>query len=293
MKRKIFISVCVCLLFLLTAGYITVESYLSSKKALTPVIETKHSEVKQLPEVFKKQIIMANPSATFRVPILLYHYVENVKNKKDKLRNELNIPPSIFEEQVKTLANAGYTFMTAAELGQVMNGEMQMPAKPILLTFDDGHWDVATDILPILQRYNAKATAYIIPGFTGGSDFMSQAQVQEVVKSGLIEIGAHTVHHLSLKNKPYEIVKKEVDDSKTMIENTYHVKVVSFAYPNGAFDEQAVDIVKSDGYTTAVSTVPGIQQNQVNRYFLYRIRPGERTGPNLLKFLNQNHFTVY
>lgn len=293
MKRKIFISVCVCLLFLLTAGYITVESYLSSKKALTPVIETKHSEVKQLPEVFKKQIIMANPSATFRVSILLYHYVENVKNKKDKLRNELNIPPSIFEEQVKTLANAGYTFMTAAELGQVMNGEMQMPAKPILLTFDDGHWDVATDILPILQRYNAKATAYIIPGFTGGSDFMSQAQVQKVVKSGLIEIGAHTVHHLSLKNKPYEIVKKEVDDSKTMIENTYHVKVVSFAYPNGAFDEQAVDIVKSDGYTTAVSTVPGIQQNQVNRYFLYRIRPGERTGPNLLKFLNQNHFTAY
>ncbi|MGH7203019.1 MAG: polysaccharide deacetylase family protein, partial [Candidatus Levyibacteriota bacterium] len=275
-------------------GYVSVKSYLSSeKKALTPVMETKHSMAKQLPEAFKQKIVTASPSATYRVPILLYHYVENVKNKKDRLRVELNITPFVFEEQVKTLLNAGYTFMTAKELGDVLDGKMALPPKPILLTFDDGHWDFATDVLPILKKYNVKATAYIIPGFTGGSDFMSQEQVMEASESGLVDIGAHTVHHISLKAKPYEIVKSEIDDSKTMLENTYHIQVVSFAYPNGFFDEQAVQLTKEDGFTTAVSTVPGIEQNQTNRFFLYRLRAGARTGQTLLDWLQQDTFKAY
>ena len=294
MKHRITLSIFICLLlFLLTAGYVSVESYLSSKKAVTPVLETKHSMIKQLPESFKKQIVMASPSATIRVPILLYHYVENVKDKKDRLRNELNIPPFVFEEQVKTLANAGYTFMTAKELGEVLDGTMQLPAKPVLLTFDDGHWDFCTDVLPILERYHAKATAYIIPGFTGGSDFMTQAQVEQVSQSGLVDIGAHTVHHVSLKGQPLDRVKKEIDESKTMLDDTYHLNVVSFAYPNGSFDEQAVQLVKEDGFTTGVSTVPGIDQNQTNRFFMYRIRVGMRSGPTLLNFLSQNSFRAY
>jgi peptidoglycan/xylan/chitin deacetylase (PgdA/CDA1 family) len=295
MKQKIIISCFLCVLVLLiAAGYVTVQSYLSTeKKALTPVVETKHSMAKQLPEAFKDQVVTASSSATYRVPILLYHYVENIQNKRDRLRVELNIPPFIFEEQVKTLINAGYTFMTAKELGDVMDGKMTMPAKPILLTFDDGHWDFATDVLPILKKYNIKATAYIIPGFTGGSDFMTEAQVTEASESGLVDIGAHTVHHISLKNKPYNIVKSEIDDSKTMLENTYHIHVVSFAYPNGDFDEQAVQLTKEDGFSTAVSTVPGIEQNQTNRFFMYRLRPGDRTGQVLLDWLQQDTFAAY
>jgi len=171
--------------------------------------------------------------------------------------------------------------------------KMQMPDKPVLLTFDDGHWDFATDVLPILEKYQAKATAYIIPGFTGGSDFMTQTQIETVQKSGLVDIGAHTVHHVSLKGRPYTIVKNETDESKTMLEDTYHISVVSFAYPNGSFDLQAEQLVKEDGFTTAVSTVPGVDQNQTNRFFMYRLRPGYRTGQGLLTYLTQNSFKAY
>ena len=295
MKQKIVIISFICLfLFLSVAGYTAVQSYLSSREnAIKPALETKRSMIKQLPDSFKKRIVAASSSATYRVPILLYHYVENIKDKKDHLRMELNIPPAVFDQQVQTLQSNGYTFMTAKDLGDVLDGNMTMPSKPVLLTFDDGHWDFATDVLPILKKYHAKATAYIIPGFTGGSDFMDQAQVAEASESGLVDIGAHTVHHMSLKGKPYARVKNEIDDSKTMLENTYHIHVVSFAYPNGSFDEQAFQLVKEDGFTTGVSTVPGIEQNQVNRYFMYRIRPGERTGNSLLTLLSQNTFHTY
>jgi peptidoglycan/xylan/chitin deacetylase (PgdA/CDA1 family) len=223
----------------------------------------------------------------------MYHYVEYVKDTKDKMRIALNITPDIFEKQIVTLKNDNYTFLTAKELGEILDGTMNMPEKPILLTFDDGHWDFATDVLPILKKYQVKATQYVIPGFTGGSDFMTQEQVGSIVTSGLVDVGAHTVHHMSLANKPLAVVQYEVQASKAMLEKTYNIHVVSFAYPNGSFDNQAADVVKMAGFTTGVSTVPGIIQSNANRFFLYRLRPGHRFGQDLLYWLNQSVFRPF
>lgn len=281
-------------LLLFTGAMYAVEHYSRPQtKIISPVLETNKTMVKKLPDAIKKQLTTASPSATFRVPILMYHYVENVQNSEDKLRVELNIPPAVFEEQVVTLKDAGYTFMTAKELGEVMDGQMSMPEKPILLTFDDGHWDFATDVLPILEKYHIKATSYVISGFIGGSDFMTSEQLQEVITSGLVDVGAHTVHHISLAGRPLETVQDEVDQSKTTLEQDYHIKVVSFAYPNGSFDQQSAQVVKADDFSTAVSTVPGVDQNQANRFFMYRLRPGYRTGQTLLTWLSQNSFSAY
>src|SRR6185437_5270367 len=197
-------------------------------KAATPVLETNRTMVKKLPPAIKKQLAVASPSATFRVPILLYHYVENIQNPHDKMRVELNVPPAVFEQQIVTLKNAGYTFMTAKELGEVLDGKMNLPEKPILLTFDDGHWDFATDVLPIVEKYHVVATSYVITDFIGGSDFMTPQELQEVIDSGLVDVGAHTVHHISLANKPLATVQYEVDQSKMTLEQDYHISVVSF-----------------------------------------------------------------
>ncbi len=277
-----------------------------------PTLETPSNENYELPLDVKQ--MLEKPTATphpytlnlinpvpipkpltysIRVPILMYHYVEYVKDQNDTLRQALNINPDIFEQQVKTLSESGYTFMTAKELGDVLDGKTKLPKKPVLLTFDDGHWDFATDVLPILKKYHAKATAYIIPGFIGESDFMSPDQVKEVINSRLVDVGAHTVDHIALKDKIYPIVKYEIAHSKTMLEDTYHIKVVSFAYPYGSFDLQAVNTTNKAGFTTAVSTINGIEQKQQNRFFLYRLRPGYRTGQDLLSYLDQKIFLAY
>jgi len=252
---------------------------------MKPVVESAKTDMKKLPPEMKKQLSFASPSATFRVPILMYHYVEYVQDKRDIIRQSLNINPDVFESQIKTLADAGYTFMTAKELGEVLDGKQELPLKPILITIDDVHWDVDTVILPILKQYHAKATAYVITGFTGGSDFMTEEQIQDVIKSGLIEIGAHTVHHIGLKGILLKTVRYEVEESKKMLENTYHIFVSSFAYPSGYFDLQAIQVVKDAGFSTSVSTIPGVEANQANRFFLYRLRPGRRTGQIFLDWL--------
>ncbi len=265
----------------------------SISSIVKPRNETQGNEMKYLPNSIKRQLTKTPATTTFRVPILLYHYVEYVKDTKDTIRQSLNINPYVFEKQIKTLKNDGYTFMTAGELGEVLNGTRNLPQKPVLLTFDDGHWDLETDVLPILKKYNVRATAYIVPGFIGGSDSLTKEQLINVVKSNLVEIGSHTVHHVWLKDLLSPVTSYEIGESKKMLEKEYGVHVVSFAYPYGAFDAQAVKTVKEAGFTNAVSTLPGIAQSDANQYFLYRLRPGGRTGQLFLEWLRQNIFNAY
>ena len=270
--------------FVMLSGSLIATYVISHQKRYDPALENK-LEVKTIPSDVKKTLKYATPSANFRVPVLMYHYVEYVQDKKDTIRQSLDTTPFTLENQIIALKNAGYTFMTASQLGKVLNGEMQMPKNPILLTFDDGHRDFYTDAFPILEKYNVPATEFIITGFLGGSDFMDPDQVAQIAKSGLIEIGAHTVDHISLKGKTPSVLQKEIEGSKITLQADYHVAVVSFAYPYGSFDQNAINAVKSAGFTTAVSTLPGIEVNQSDRYFIERIRPGGRIGSNLIDFL--------
>ena len=108
----------------------------------------------------------ATPTARMpvKVPILLYHYVEYVKDKGDTIRQSLDIVPRVFEEQIQTLLSDSYTFITMDELADYLDGEQSLPPKPIIITFDDGYRDLRTDVLPILQKYHVKAVAYIVSG---------------------------------------------------------------------------------------------------------------------------------
>lgn len=225
------------------------------------------------------------PTANVRVPILVYHYIEFVKDSRDTIRKSLDIIPPTFEAQIKTLKDAGYNFITASDIGLYLDGKKPLASKPIILTFDDGYGDFYTDVFPILKKYNVEATEYVISGVLGKLNYMTLDQVKEIVSSGLVEIGAHTVHHPNLKSLPLESAKKEIEDSKAMLESDLGIKVVSFAYPYGGYNDDLAIIVKKAGFTSAVTTKGGLIVNQDNRYTLHRIHPGAATGEGLLRVL--------
>lgn len=223
---------------------------------------------------------------SLHVPILMFHYVEYVQDKGDTIRQSLDTTPYTLEQEIITLKDSGYTFLTNHELSEILDGTKPMPAKPVLLTFDDGYRDFYTSAYPILKKYNVKATEYLIAGFTGYPNNMTEDQIKEIAKDGLVEIGVHTVHHLALKGLQLKTLAYEVFESKKMIEDMIGEPTYSFAYPYGSFDVAAINAVHQAGFTSAVSTVPGIDQPQIHRYFLYRLRPGGRIGDNLISWLS-------
>lgn len=226
-----------------------------------------------------------------RLPILMYHYVEYVEDKGDTIRQSLNISPYIFDGQVKTLVDAGYTFLTAKDVGELFDTTgARLPEKSVLITFDDGYRDFYTDVFPILKKYSVKATVYMIAGYVDYKNNMTEKQLKEIAASGLVDIGAHTVHHVGLKHMLPQEVEKEVTGSKKILEELIGSPVVSFAYPNGEYDDAAITVVKQAGFTTAVGTKPGIENGIENRFSLFRLRTGGRVGEALLHYLTQTDF---
>lgn len=227
------------------------------------------------------------PLKSILAPILVYHYVEYVTDEKDTIRKSLNTPPYLFIKQIETLKNAGYTFITASELIDMLDGKIKLPQKPVLITFDDGYRDFYTDVFPILKKYNVKTTAYIISGFLDRPNYLFTWQLKQVARSGLVEIGAHTVRHFALKGLNPTIAKYEIEESKKELEGLIGIPVVSFAYPDGSFDDQAIKLVKEAGFKSAVTTIRGFEVNSDNKYSVYRIHPGDRVDNFLLNFLEQ------
>lgn len=237
------------------------------------------------PKNLKSDFVLGENTRTYQIPILLYHYVEYIKDYRDTIRASLNIRRDIFEKQIQDLLKAGYTFLTVAQAGEIVSEKRIIPPKAVVLTFDDGYRDFYTDVFPILSFYKIKATVFIVSEFLNHANNLTNAQVKELVESGLVEIGGHTYNHLALTSLTREQVAKEIYNDKRNLEDKFGIKVTSFAYPYGIFDQATIDLVKAAGYDQAVSVVRGSEQSLENKFYMYRIRPGNATGEYLVKIL--------
>ncbi len=218
------------------------------------------------------------------VPILLYHYVGNNPNPADKGRDVLSVPPDIFEEQLKTLRDNGYTTITLDDLSRGLDGGA-LPGKPVILTFDDGYVDFYYNVWPLLRTYNMQATAFIPMGLLGGGAYMTWSMVEEVSRSSVVTIGAHSITHVSLPSLSHDRLVAELVDSKKLLEQHTGKPVVWMAYPYGLFDDRVVAEVKRAGYAGSVTTLPGSVQYKSRIYHMPRYRAGRRVGADFLRLL--------
>ncbi len=225
---------------------------------------------------------------SYHIPILMYHYVEHVKDPGDKIRISLNTLPEVLDKQLDTLVKANYNFITASDLADILDGIKPAPPKPVILTFDDGYRDFYTDAFPILKKYGIKSVNYVVAGFLNKPNNLTVDQLKEISQSGLVEIGAHTVSHLALKGIGSKQLTAEVSSSRLQLEQVLGLSVTAFAYPYGSFDLNAIGAVKQAGFRTSVSTVAGSSASNSVRFFIYRLRPGARTGQSLIDLLEKN-----
>jgi peptidoglycan/xylan/chitin deacetylase (PgdA/CDA1 family) len=83
---------------------------------------------------------------------------------------------------------------------------------------------------------------------------MSGAEIQELIRDGLVTIGAHTVHHPDLTGLSMEDCREEVVGSAEQCRSLTGMEVSSFAYPYGGMNEQVRQVVAETGFVLACST---------------------------------------
>lgn len=250
---------------------------------LTPTIVIPTTVISSSPA----EDVSPTPYSNYRLPILMYHYVEYVTDKRDTIRQKMAVNPADFEHQIKSFKDAGYTFHFMHEIPDIISGRTPYDPKAVFLTFDDGYEDFYMVAYPILKKYGAKSTAYIVYDFIDRYNYMKEDQIKTLVKEGLVEIASHTLDHMDLKGASTESATLEIVQSKEKLSEKFGIPITSFAYPFGSFSAYSVDRVKEAGYASAVSVISGTEQSEGNLFYLSRIRPGILDGRDIVKSLEE------
>ncbi len=216
------------------------------------------------------------PDGTTRraiVPVLMYHHVSIPPTGADYLRKDLSVSPDDFEAQLRYLIENGYAPITLSGLIMHLQTGQPLPSNPVILTFDDGFKDQYTNAYPLLKKYGFVATFFIITGFAdeGRDGCMSWADVELLHADGM-EIGSHSYTHPNLAGRSFDYVVWQTLGSKEAIEARTHQPVRFFSYPSGQYDQQVMDVLRSEGYWGAVTVEAGSLQSSQHTFELRRIR---------------------
>jgi len=207
------------------------------------------------------------------VPILTYHYVEELPVDADATRQMLTVLPDHFEAQLQYLSAAGYHPITLADLYHDLTEGQPLPDKPIILTFDDGYRDAYDIVFPLLQKYGFVGTFFILSGPVGNEDptYLAWAMIEEMAGAGM-DIEGHGRDHFSLTAESPESQVYQIQGVKEDVESHTGKPVHFFCYPYGEYDENVIAAVQAAGYWGAVSTEWGRFQSQEILFTLHRIR---------------------
>ena len=230
-----------------------------------------------------------NKRADVKVPVLLYHnFVTTVPDSDPDNFNYINTPDS-FEENIKTFLENGYTIISMKELALADNGKIELPSKPMVITFDDGYYSNYEYIYPILKQYSVKASIFIVTDNIGqemdGIKYLGWEECLEMQNSGLIEIGSHSKKHVFYDKRPVRELRDDVKASYEQIENHLGKQDLKiFAYPYGAYTSETVKILKNNGVDVQVYDIGINHFKDFNKNAIKRINiPCEMTGKEIIE----------
>lgn len=212
---------------------------------------------------------------TTQVPILMYHDLEGDSLPADKL-----------EEQLAALAGAGFTAVSFDDLRAYVEQGVELPDKPVVLTFDDGYLSNMTYGLPLLEKYGMEATIFVI-GCSMGKDtykdtgaamrpHFSLEQAQEMAATGYITIGSHgyDLHEVEGRDPDpirHGILRREDETEEEyaaflredcrkedeLLSSIWGDGADIFAFPYGLHDEYSEMLLREAGIRVTVTTWPG------------------------------------
>lgn len=213
------------------------------------------------------------PTQSLDLPILMYHRIDVRDPSLPAITRSLTVDPHDFEAQMEWLVAHGYHTITQRQLFDALVRGRKLPAKPVMITFDDGYRNVFGKASPIIQRLGLWATAYVIVGRISHGDpsFLTWPNLVSLERRG-VEIGSHTLAHRDLTSLSSSELRHELLGSRLALEQRLGHPVQSLAYPYGAHDGRVVQMARSSGYVLAVTTRAGTRQQGRAPLELHRIQ---------------------
>ncbi|KAB8136759.1 polysaccharide deacetylase family protein [Gracilibacillus oryzae] len=257
--------------------------------------------------------ITAEDGDGVNVPVLMYHHIA----EDPSLLNWMIISPEKFRQDMTAIKEAGFNPIHLKDLAAYVNGEGELPEKPVVITFDDGYLSNYQYAYPVLKELNMKATIFMIGWSAGrdthrieGADFyphFTWQQAQEMHASGLIELQNHSFDmHEGNDAERFAALPKEGETTgdyarafmgdtlkiEEQIEQNVGNDVFAYAYPYGEYVLQTEQMLKDLDYDVTLSVNSGM--NTIRRgdpsslFALKRINAGtEISSSKLVEMLSE------
>lgn len=203
------------------------------------------------------------------VPIILYHRIAVSPTDGVNYKSPYYVKPELFEEEMKLLHNWGYQTIAAETLVKAIKEGAELPPRPILITFDDGHLDNYTTAFPIMQKYGFTGVLYIVGNYLGAENYMNAEQIKEMAAAGW-EVGSHSMSHADLPSLEPQRQRYEIVESRNFLEEKLGVRVRTIAYPFGSSNSGVIDYAIFAGYTGGMGLGFTHDQGTGNLYNLQR-----------------------
>ncbi|MBQ9658175.1 MAG: polysaccharide deacetylase family protein [Clostridia bacterium] len=200
-----------------------------------------------------------------RIAVLCYHNIATTEEKQNFLdEQDWTITVENFEEQLKYLQKNNYKTLTMQEFYKWKQGEINLPYKSVLITFDDGFLSNYQYAFPLLKKYNMNATVFIVGSFIDNSTdnewqgniktYMSNEILEKVKKEyPNIEIYSHSynLHYQGAINRNTEELKNDIETFNSKFEN-----IDIYCYPFGQYNYNMKQALKEENYKMAFKYGP-------------------------------------
>lgn len=198
------------------------------------------------------------------LPVLMYHFFYDKNEREPQDGNWIEI--NDFEQQIKYLSENDYYFPTWEEVEDYIDGKTELPEKSVVITVDDGDPSFFELGVPIIQKYNVKATSFVVAYWYGDvaqnkeNNISYQSHSYDMHKGGSNGKGV-------MLSWSYE---KMVEDLKTSQEVLGGANI--FCYPFGQYNELDKKALKDTGFKLAFTTQGGRVKKGASKYELPRVR---------------------
>jgi glycosyltransferase involved in cell wall biosynthesis/peptidoglycan/xylan/chitin deacetylase (PgdA/CDA1 family) len=176
--------------------------------------------------------------------------------------------PEAMTAQVRAAVDDGWTLVTPEETARFLSGDLRIPLRSLLVTFDDGYADLADRGVPALRELGAIAVAFLVTGKVGGvadwsedsgpdpSPLLDADRIRSLAVEGVVEFGAHGRTHASMVGLPDRALRSEATGPLRDFKALGLPDPRFLAYPYGESDRRVRRAASS--YLGAFTTRPGL-----------------------------------
>lgn len=202
--------------------------------------------------------------------ICMYHYVYDKDNPpKDELNSNF-IEVHALEDELKYLTENNYYYPTWEEVKKYVEGELLLPEKSVVLTFDDGAYSFLNLGVPLFEKYKIPVTSFLIGNIDG-------EEKVEKYASEYMTFQSHSYNmHRGGGNIGHGGIFPVMDHDEAVADLQKSIEIGgngdAFAYPYGDYNDSCVQAVKDAGFKCAVTTEYGRAKPGDDPLLLPRVR---------------------